>query len=84
MQTTSTPRPRRQRPTPFLRSSKLKARPIGASRSLGEEWDLVIGLEEWMHWEFELVGALFRSGRAFGSKENEYSQLGMVKANFNF
>lgn len=68
----------------FLREARIKAGPQGEHRSLGQEWNLVIGIEEWTHWEVEVIGALFRAGAAFGSSEHDLAQLGLFKINYNF
>ncbi len=70
---------------PFLRNSKLKASPEGRHRALGHEWDLVLGIEEGEHWEFELVGSVFRAGKAFADEDRgEWAQLVLFKVDYNF
>lgn len=69
---------------PFLRHSRLKAGPQGRHRSLGQEINLVIGLEEWMHWEVEIIGGVFRAGSAFGAFERDLAHLGLFKVDYNF
>ena len=67
-----------------LRDSRIEADPTGLARQLGQELDLVFGLEESVHLEVELVGAVFRSGRAFGTARNQNSFALALKANYNF
>jgi len=70
--------------TDFLRDSRLDADPLGEDTHIGNELDLVIGLEEWEHWELEWVGAVFRSGDAFGPLSGEYAFNTFFKVNYNF
>jgi hypothetical protein len=49
---------RQVEPAPFLRDVHIRAEPEGERRSVGQEWDVVIGIEEWEHIEIELIGAL--------------------------
>lgn len=69
---------------PFLRDARLKTRPLGRNRTIGQEWNLVLGLEEWEHIEIELVLALFRAGSAFGplAGQTAYGQFFNIDYNF--
>lgn len=67
-----------------LRNTKIKASPNGIDKHIGQEWDVVIGLEEWKHVEVEMVGAVFRAGSAFGSLSGETAYTGIFKFNYNF
>jgi hypothetical protein len=67
-----------------IRNSRLKASPDGQSRQLGQEIDLVIGLEEWDRLEVELIGSVFRAGDAFGPDEGELAGLAILKVDYNF
>lgn len=51
----------------FLRDASIGARPNGTDRDLGQEIDVVMGIEEWEHIELELTGGVFRAGDAFES-----------------
>jgi hypothetical protein len=53
-------------PTAFLRGARLDVDPAGTQRALGQEWDVVIGLQEWQHVAIDLIGSLFRAGPAYG------------------
>ncbi|MFQ5628363.1 MAG: alginate export family protein [bacterium] len=66
------------------RNSRLKAKPAGVSKDLGEEFNLVIGLEKWKHLEIEIIGGLFRAGRAYGLLSGELAYNSIVKFDFNF
>jgi hypothetical protein len=41
-------------PSTLLRNTRLKASPAGFDSDIGQEVDVVIGIEEWQHWEVEL------------------------------
>ncbi len=71
-------------PAPVLRNANLDADPLGRHRGIGHEADLVIGIEEWEHWEIELIGGVFLAGDAFGRRANETALLTLLKVNFNF
>lgn len=67
-----------------IRDSRININPTGLDTDLGQELDFVLGLEEWDHWEFELVAAIFYSGKAFGNRSDELSYAAIAKINFNF
>ena len=69
---------------PFLRDSRIDVDPNGLSPSIGHEWDLVIGLEEWQNWEFELVTAIFKADSAYGSLSGNIAVNAVFKINYNF
>ncbi|MFQ5707447.1 MAG: alginate export family protein [bacterium] len=69
---------------PFLRSARIKADPVGTNSDIGDEWDVVLGLEEWQRIELEIVGGLFRSGKAYGPLAGELASNVVFKFNFNF
>ena len=71
-------------PAPFLRDSDLKAQPQGRHRTIGQEWDIVIELEELEPIEIELIGSLFRAGPAFGPLSGELAQGVFFKMEYNF
>jgi alginate production protein len=54
----------------------------GTSQDLGNEFDVVVGIEEWEHWEFEVVGAYFVPGKAFEDQDDAW--LLTFKLNYNF
>ena len=70
--------------TDFLRDGELDAEPTGTNRNIGDELDIILGIEEWEHWEIELVGAIFWAGDAFGSFANETAKSLIFKINYNF
>ena len=88
---------RQDQPAKFLRDAEIRRQPAGRKRGIGQEIDLVIGLEEWEHLEIELIGAAFRAGPAFAAHldgdnpedlvtatDGEWSTLGRVKIRLNF
>jgi hypothetical protein len=71
-------------PADEQRDARLKADPNGERVELGEEWNLVIGLEEWKRLEIELVGGMFRAGKAYGALAGEKAYNVLTKVDFNF
>lgn len=69
---------------PFLRDVGFKRDPDGRHRSIGQELDVVLGLEDWDPFEIEIIGALFRTGAAFAPDENHLSSLGILQVRLNF
>ena len=70
--------------TDFLREGELDADPTGTNRFIGDELDIVLGIEEWEHWEIELVGAIFWAGDAYGSLADKTAKNLIFKINYNF
>jgi hypothetical protein len=62
---------RQVHPAPFLRKTDIEADPDGIHKSLGEEWDLVLNVEEWDNIEIESSASFFRAGDAFGEFSGE-------------
>ena len=58
---------RQDEPAKFLRDSEIRRQPAGRKRGIGQEIDLVIGIEEWKHVELEFILAAFRAGPAFAA-----------------
>lgn len=71
-------------PSSQQRGIRIKTKPDGVHNQLGEEWDAVVGLEEWSHIEIEIVGSYFRAGRAFGSLAGEDAFNLTFNLDFNF
>ena len=71
-------------PAAEQRDARLKADPNGERTELGEEWNVVIGLEEWKRLEIELVGGMFRAGKAYGALAGEKAYNVLAKVDFNF
>ncbi len=72
------------RTEPFLRNARLRAEPKGDSRDIGQELNIVIGLEEWKRLELELTLGMFRAGEAYGELEGETAWNAIFKMNYNF
>jgi hypothetical protein len=75
---------RQVRGTDFIRDAEFKRDPTGLKRTLGHEWDLVLGVEEWNRIEIELIGGIFKAGSAFGDIKGELSYLGFAQVRLNF
>jgi hypothetical protein len=71
-------------PAPFLRDTKLDAKPTGLNGDLGEELDLVISLDEWEHFQVQFVAGLFRAGDAFGPSSGETAGTVFLKLRYSF
>lgn len=71
-------------PAPLVRATHIEAEPEGNTRHLGQEWNLVIGMQAWDHLEITLIGAAFRAGAAYGrfSGEMAYQITLTVEASF--
>ena len=54
-----------------LRSARISTPLTGENRDVGDEIDLVIGIEEWRHWELKFIGSVFRAGDAYGPGAQE-------------
>ena len=57
----------------FLRDALLDLTLTGRSRDLGQEIDLVLAVEEWERFEFEVAVGAFRAGDALGPDEGTWS-----------
>ncbi len=69
---------------PFLRDVGFKRDPDGVHRSIGQEWDLILGIEEFKMFEIKLVGAIFRPGNAFAPQAGKLSYLASLRLRLNF
>ncbi len=67
-----------------LRDSRLDADPVGLDTDIGTGIDLVLGLEEWRHFEVEAVVSQFTAGDAFGAQAGEKAHALQFKLNYNF
>jgi hypothetical protein len=75
---------RQSQPSRELRGSRLDMDPNGVDRAIGQELDLVIGLQEWDHIEVEIVGSAFRAGRAFDRAPSRWSFGGFLSIEYRF
>ncbi len=69
---------------PFLRNANLNRDPDGSSADIGEEWDLILKLEEWDKIDLEVVGAVFEAGRGFGQANGERSYKWFLELTYEF
>lgn len=67
-----------------IRGSKLRIDPDGDSRDIGNEVDIVLGLEEWKHLEMELVLGVFKAGDAFGKNAGDTAKTAIFKLKYNY
>jgi len=55
----------------ILRSARIDTPLTGENKDIGDEIDLVIGLEEWRNWELKFIGSVFLAGDAYGPGAQE-------------
>ena len=67
-----------------VQGSRLRADPDGEKRTLGQELDLILGIQEWEHLEIRLAGGVFLAGPAFGDNEGEISVGLSLKLDYSF
>ncbi|AMK79401.1 MULTISPECIES: alginate export family protein [Methylomonas] len=60
-------------PSATIRDSRIRATPNGRRGTLGDEFDLVLSLDEWKHLQVQFAGSLFMAGPAFGALEGNNS-----------
>lgn len=65
-----------------LPSLAIRSDYTGLSGEIGYEVDLVAGLEEWEHWEIEIVASYFNPGAAL--EGNDSATAFNLKLNYNF
>lgn len=58
--------------------------PSGLNQAIGEEIDIVLGIEEWQQFEFELVASAFRAGNAFAEQSGDIALKIELNFSFNF
>jgi len=64
---------------PFLRDAGIEGELTGKQRSIGQALDLVLAVEEWEHFEFEIVGSMFQAGSAFGDQDGDWTYGGFAQ-----
>jgi len=67
-----------------LRDSRLRTDPEGEHRDIGEEFNIILGLEEWQQLELELIAAQFRAGRAYGQYAGKTASSITFQLEYNF
>jgi hypothetical protein len=55
----------------ILRSARIDMPLTGENTDIGDEIDLVIGIEEWQQWEMKFIGSVFFAGDAYGPGARE-------------
>jgi hypothetical protein len=68
----------------FLRNAEIDGELTGRDRSIGQGLDLVLAVEEWERFEFEIVGSMFRAGSAFGDQSGDLTYGGFAEVRFLF
>ncbi|MCP5144496.1 MAG: alginate export family protein [Gammaproteobacteria bacterium] len=63
-------------------SMRIRSTLDGNHRDLGHEFDIVLGIEEFEHWELELNSSWFLPGKAFVSRDDAWRFT--FKLNYNF
>lgn len=72
-------------PAPLLRGARIDIEPLGRRSNLGEEWDLIIGMEEWDNFVVKVFGSLFRAGSAYGHQHvGEIASSLILQLDYNF
>lgn len=69
---------------PMLRNAAIGADPEGESRTIGQEWDLVLSIQDFDPFEFNLIGAIFRAGSAYGELSGNLAYRLNVEFNLSF
>ncbi len=69
---------------PSLGSSELDFKPNGLAKSIGQEFDLILGLQEWKRVEIEFASAVFQAGQAFGPPFNRTIWRMVFELAYNF
>ena len=75
---------RQQHAADEMRDVRIDAELTRLSPDVGDELDLVFGLEHWEHLELELIGSAFRAGEAYGELADEWAFGFIRKLNYNF
>ncbi len=67
-----------------LRNSRIRTRPEGKHRDIGEEFNIILGMEEWQQLELELVVTQFRAGKAYGIFSGKKASSITLQVQYNF
>ncbi|MGK2942922.1 MAG: alginate export family protein [Immundisolibacter sp.] len=68
----------------FLRNGRVRSGPDGRSTDIGQEFDIVLGLEDWEPFEIEAVVSAFRAGAAYGSLAGNMAYAFFLNVDYNF
>jgi hypothetical protein len=69
---------------PLLRAARIRAPLNGVDKDVGDEIDLVIGIEEWRNWELSIVGSVFFPGDAYGPTADERAYRADLRVRYIF
>ncbi len=67
-----------------LRNARIRTKPEGEHRDIGEEFNLILGLEEWEQLELELIATYFRAGKAYGEYQGQTASSITLKIQYGF
>ncbi len=67
-----------------LRDVSIRRKMFAENRHLGDEFDLILGVEEWERLEIKSVFSVFWPGEAFGEGRGRQSYLASIRFRFNF
>lgn len=75
---------RQNKAADFMRDVRIDAELTGASRELGDEFDVVVGIRDAARLDLSLVAATFKAGSAYGERRGERAYLWLLEATYNF
>ena len=70
--------------TTFLRDARLRRDPDGRHRHIGDEFDLILGIEDFDPLEVKFVASIFRAGEALQPLDGDLSYLLALRLRLNF
>lgn len=68
----------------FLRNAGIDIDPTGNSKRIGKEIDIILGVQESVHWEYGFIAAFFKAGDAFENDSGELATSLQFQLNYNF
>jgi len=71
-------------PSSYLWDANIDEDLTGTSKDIGQEIDVVLGLEEWEHLELEFVAGVFKAGDAYGDLKGKIAATLSLKIDYNF
>jgi hypothetical protein len=71
-------------PARTIRDTRIRANTTGESGDIGDELDLVLSLDEWEHFQVQLVGSAFRAGNAYGELAGKTSAQFFATVKYSF
>jgi alginate production protein len=67
-----------------FRDVSIKRKSYSQNRDIGDEFEVILGIEEWKAFEIKAVAAVFWPGKAFGPGEGRESYLTNLRFRYNF